>query len=558
MYSAVDTLWMTLAIVLIFIMQAGFTMLETGFTRAKNAGNIAMKNLMDFVVGALVFWVIGFGLMHNASIYGFIGKIDLFSRGDYVAAGYTSSTYLVFQMMFCATAATIVSGAMAERTKFQAYLISSAVISALVYPIAGHWIWNEGGWLHQLGFHDFAGSTAVHIVGGTAALVGAKILGPRLGKYTKEGKSKAIPGHSMSFGVLGIFLLWFGWYGFNAGSTLSLTGDEAIATVSAIVLNVTISAAAACFVSLLVSWKRYGKADATMTFNGVLAGLVAITAGCNEVSSVGALCIGCIAGFTVVFAVEFIDLVLKIDDPVGAVSAHGVSGMLGTVLTGAFSTKSGFLYTGKFQFFGVQILGVLVVFLWVAVVMTITYTILEKTIGLRVSEEEEIKGLDESEHGIMHLYSGVDNGDYGSMPSPVGLVDQIDLDSYDEDTLPEEYKKSDGKIRKVVVVMNQNRLEVLMKALDKIDITGMTVTNVCGCGIQKGNMEYYRGAELETHLLPKVKVEIVIFTVPLALLVDTIKKAIHTGRIGDGKIFVYEVSRVIKVRTGEEGKEALE
>lgn len=557
MYSAVDTLWITLAIVLIFMMQAGFTMLETGFTRAKNAGNIAMKNLMDFVVGALVFWLIGFGLMHSTSVHGLIGTPDLFSRGDYAGAGYTSNTYLVFQMMFCATAATIVSGAMAERTKFSAYLMSSAVISALVYPVAGHWIWNEAGWLHQLGFHDFAGSTAVHVVGGTAALVGAKILGPRLGKYTREGKSKAIPGHSMTFGVLGILLLWFGWYGFNAGSTLSLTGDEAIMTVSTIVLNVTISAAAACFVALLVSWRRYGKADATMTFNGVLAGLVAITAGCNEVSAVGALCIGAIAGFVVVFAVEFVDLVLKVDDPVGAVSAHGISGMLGTVLTGAFSTKSGFLYTGRFQFFGVQILGVIAVFLWVAAAMTITYTILKKTVGLRVSEEEEIKGLDESEHGIMHLYTG-GGGDYGSLPSPVGLVDQIDLSTYDEDTLPEEYKKSDGKIRKVVVIMNQNRLEALMKALDKIDITGMTVTNVCGCGIQKGNMEYYRGAELETHLLPKVKVEIVIFTVPLALLIDTIKKTIHTGHIGDGKIFVYEVSQVIKVRTGEEGRGALE
>lgn len=558
MYFAIDTLWMIIAIVLIFMMQAGFTMLETGFTRTKNAGNIAMKNLMDFVVGALVFWILGFGLMHSESVHGLIGKPDLFSRGDYAAGGYTGSAYLVFQIMFCATAATIVSGAMAERTKFAAYLISSAVISALVYPIAGHWIWNERGWLHQLGFHDFAGSTAVHVVGGTAALVGAKILGPRLGKYTKEGKSRAIPGHSMSFAVLGVFLLWFGWYGFNAGSTLTLTGDEAILTVGAIVLNVTLSAAAACFVSMLVSWRRYGKADATMTFNGVLAGLVAITAGCNEVSAVGALCIGAIAGFAVVFAVEFIDLKLKIDDPVGAVSAHGVSGMLGTVLTGAFSVRSGFLYTGRFQFFGVQILGVLVIFLWVAVTMTVTYMVIKKTIGLRVGEEDEIRGLDESQHGIMNVYSGGHGGDYGSIPSPADLVEQIDLDTYDEAALPEEYKKSDGKIRKVVVIMNQNRLEALMKALDKIDITGMTVTNVCGCGIQKGNTQYYRGAELETHLLPKVKVEIVIYTVPLALLIDTVKKTIHTGRIGDGKIFVYDVARVIKVRTGEEGKEALE
>lgn len=557
MYSAIDTLWMMVAIVLIFMMQAGFTMLETGFTRRKNAGNIAMKNLLDFVVGALVFWIIGFGLMHNDAVHGFIGKLDLFSRGDYSSANYPSNAYLVFQIMFCATSSTIVSGAMAERTKFSAYLVVAAVISAVVYPISGCWIWNEGGWLHQLGFHDFAGSTAVHVVGGTAALVGAKILGPRIGKYTKDGKSRAIPGHSISFGTLGIFLLWFGWYGFNAGSTLSLTGDEAIQTVSNIVLNVTISAAAACFMALMVSWKRYGKADPTMTINGALSGLVAITAGCNEVSVIGALCIGAVAGFVVVFAVEFVDHKLKVDDPVGAVSAHGVSGMIGTILTGVFSLKSGFLHTGTFEFFGIQILGTVVVFCWTAVTMTIAYTIIKKTMGLRVSEEDEIKGLDESQHGIVQLYSG-ETASYGSIPSPAKLIDKIDLDTEAEEPLPEEYMKADGKMHKVVVIMNPNRLEALMRALDRIDITGMTVTNVSGCGIQKGNREYYRGTELESHLLPKVKVEIVIFTVPLALLIDTIKKTIHTGHIGDGKIFVYDVAQVIKVRTGEEGREALE
>ena len=559
MYSAIDTLWMMVAIVLIFMMQAGFTMLETGFTRRKNAGNIAMKNLMDFVVGALVFWIVGFSLMHNDAVHGIIGKLDIFSRGDYSGVDYPGNAYLVFQIMFCATSSTIVSGAMAERTKFSAYLVVAAVISALVYPISGCWIWNEGGWLRELGFHDFAGSTAVHVVGGTAALVGAKILGPRNGKYTKDGKSRAIPGHSISFGTLGIFLLWFGWYGFNAGSTLSLTGDEAIQTVSNIVLNVTISAAAACFVALMVSWRRYGKADPTMTINGALSGLVAITAGCNEVSAFGALCIGCIAGFVVVFAVEFVDQKLKIDDPVGAASAHGVSGMLGTVLTGVFSLRAGFLHTGRFRFFGVQILGTLVVFLWVLVSMTIVYMIIKKTMGLRVSEEDEIKGLDESQHGLVQIHTGV-TADYGTIPSPAKLIDQIDLDSDldDQEPLPEEYMKADGRMHKVVVIMNPNRLEALMRALDRIDITGMTVTNVSGCGMQKGNREYYRGTELESHLLPKVKVEIVIFTVPLGLLINTIKKTIHTGHIGDGKIFVYDVAQVIKVRTGEEGREALE
>ena len=557
MYSAINTLWIMFAIVLIFMMQAGFTMLETGFTRSKNAGNIAMKNLIDFVAGSLAFWVIGFGIMHNTSLGGVIGKLDIFSRGNY-ADTYPGAAYIVFQMMFCATSATIVSGAMAERTKFKSYFIYSVIISALIYPISGHWIWNEGGFLHQMGFHDLAGSTAVHLVGGTAALVGAKILGPRTGKYTKDGKLKAIPGQSMSIGVLGIFLLWIGWYGFNAGSTLSLSTDEVIVTVSNIVLNTTLSAAVACVVALFVTWKRYGKPDITMTFNGALAGLVAITAGCDEVSTLGAVCIGAVAGFVMVFAVEFIDTKLKVDDPVGAISAHGVSGAIGTILLGVFSTKSGFLYTGRFEFFGVQILGVFVVFAWVAVTMTIVFTLLKKTIGLRVSEEDEIRGLDDSEHGIKGGYIAGLPTDYSSLPSPVTLVEQIDLADYDEESMPEKYKKADGKIRKVVVVMNQNRLEALMKALDKIDITGMTVTNVVGCGIQKGNMEYYRGAELETHLLPKLKVEIVISTVPLALLVDTIKKTIYTGRIGDGKIFIYDVSNVIKVRTGSEGKEALE
>ncbi len=556
MYSAIDTLWLMVAVVLIFIMQAGFTMLETGFTRVKNSGNMAMKNLLDLVIGALVFWVVGFGIMHNTSIGGFIGKLDLFSRGDY-SASYPSSAYLVFQIVFCATASTIVSGAMAERTKFTAYLIYSIIMSALIYPISGHWIWNADGWLYKLGFHDFAGSTAVHLVGGAAALVGAKMVGPRLGKYTKDGKSKAIPGHSMSFAVLGVFLLWFGWYGFNAGSTLSLTGDEMIQTVSNIVLNVTIAAAAACFAAMLVSWRRYGRPDISMTLNGVVAGLVAITSGSDDVTAVGACCIGLIAGFVVVFAVEFIDHVLKIDDPVGAISAHGVSGMLGTILTGVFSTESGILYTGTFRFFGVQVLGTLVVLAWTVVTMTVVFFIIKKTVGLRVSEDEEIKGLDEAEFGITHAY-GIETAGYGSIPSPESLVNQIDLSTYEESSIPEEYKVSDGKIHKVVVIMNQNRLEALMNALDKIDITGMTVTNVSGCGIQKGNTEYYHGAEFESHLLPKVKVEIVIFTVPLALLIDTIKKAIHTGRIGDGKIFVYDVSQVIKVRTGAEGKEALE
>ncbi|MCR4903395.1 MAG: ammonium transporter [Butyrivibrio sp.] len=558
MYSAVDSLWVAVAIAMMLLMQAGFTMLETGFTRAKNAGNIAMKNLTDFVIGSIVFWTIGFGFIHNSSLGGIIGKIDLFSTGDYTIGAIPVTLYLVFQMLFCCTAATIVSGAMAGRTRFSAYIACSALISAIVYPMSAHWIWNEAGWLNQLGFHDFAGSSAVHLVGGTAALVGAKMLGPRIGKYDSNGKSRAIPGQSMSFGVLGIFLLWFGWYGFDAGSTLSITGDEAINTVSNIIFNVTVCAATASITAMFFSWKRYSKPDISMTFNGALAGLVAITSGCDEMKPLGAVITGLVVGFVVIYAIEFVDNTLKIDDPVGAISAHGISGAIGTILTGVFSVKSGFLYTGYFKFFFIQILGVLAVFVWAFVSMTVIFALIKKTIGIRVSEEEESRGLDASEHGsVMGVFAGHMSHNI-THPTPESIIKAIDLDSLNMDELPNEYKKVDGKMRKVVVVMNPNRLEVLMKALDRIEVTGMTVTNVSGCGIQKGNTEYYRGSELESHLIPKVKVEIVISTVPLTVLISTVKKAIYTGKIGDGKIFVYEVEKVVKVRTGAEGIEALE
>ncbi|MBQ9589576.1 MAG: ammonium transporter [Butyrivibrio sp.] len=558
MYSAIDSLWVAVAVAMMLLMQAGFTMLETGFTRAKNAGNIAMKNLSDFVVGSLVFWFIGFGFIHNSSVGGFIGKIDLFTRGQYLTGTVPLTLYLVFQMLFCCTAATIVSGAMAGRTRFGAYIAYSVLISSFVYPISAHWIWNEGGWLNQLGFHDFAGSTAVHLVGGTAAFVGAKMVGARIGKYSIDGKSKAIPGQSMSFGVLGIFLLWFGWYGFDAGSTLSITGDANILTVSRIIFNVTVCAATSACTAMMISWKRYSKPDISMTFNGALAGLVAITSGCDTLSPLGACITGIVVGFIVIFSIEFVDNKLKIDDPVGAISAHGIAGAVGTILTGVFSTDSGFLYTGYFSFFFVQILGVVAVIVWTAAAMIIGFSIINKLIGIRVDEDGELKGLDISEHGatqgtaIGHVILD------GSAPSPVSLFRAMDVEDIDKEQMPDEYKQADGKMRKVVVVMNPNRLEVLMKALDKIEITGMTVTNVSGCGIQKGNTEYYRGSELESHLIPKVKVEIVIVTVPVALLIETIKKTIRTGKIGDGKIFVYDVERVVKVRTGAEGREALE
>ena len=556
MYSAVDSLWVVMAVVMMLLMQAGFTMLETGFTRAKNAGNIAMKNLVDFVIGSVIFWIIGFSLVHNTSIGGVIGQVDFFSLGTYNSGSIPNTLYLVFQMLFCCTAATIVSGAMAGRTKFKAYIACSVMISAIVYPLSAHWIWNEAGWLNQLGFHDFAGSTAVHLVGGMAAFVGAKLLGPRIGKYDLKGKSKAIPGQSMSFGILGVF--WFGWYGFDAGSTLSITGDATIEMVCRIIFNVTICAAVSCLTAMFISWIRYSKPDISMTFNGALAGLVAITSGCDEMNALGAAITGLIVGFVVIFSIEFIDNVLKIDDPVGASSAHGIVGAIGTILTGVFSTKTGFLYTGYFRAFLVQILGVVVVALWAFTAMYVVFTVIKKTIGIRVSEDEESKGLDISEHGAAPgSFMGHVSLD-GTNPTPESIAKAIDLNTINVENMPEEFRKADGKLRKVVVVMNPNRLEVLMKALDKIEVTGMTVTNVSGCGIQKGNTEYYRGSELESHLIPKVKVEIVISTVPVALLIETIKKTIYTGKIGDGKIFVYDVENVVKVRTGEEGYEALQ
>ncbi|MDD3244380.1 MAG: ammonium transporter, partial [Eubacteriales bacterium] len=402
MYSSVDTIWVLLGGVLVFFMQAGFAMVETGFTRAKNAGNIIMKNLMDFAIGTLVFWAIGFGLMF-AGDGKLVGGLDFLIQGDY-SSSIPTAAFIIFQTVFCATAATIVSGAMAERTKFVSYCIYSAVISAVIYPISGHWIWG-GGWLAQLGFHDFAGSTAVHMVGGVAALIGAKMLGPRIGKYGKDGKPRAIPGHSLTLGALGVFILWFCWFGFNGCSTVSMTGDSAIVSASSIFVTTNIAAATAATAVMLITWFRYKKPDVSMTLNGALAGLVAITAGCDAVSPVGSFFIGLIAAFVVVFGIEFVDKVLKIDDPVGAIGVHGMCGAVGTILTGFFALDGGVFYGGGFKFLGIQTLGVVSVIAWVAVTITVVFWIIKKTIGLRVSKEEEIAGLDIKEHGLVSSYA---------------------------------------------------------------------------------------------------------------------------------------------------------
>ncbi|MDF2541282.1 MAG: ammonium transporter [Herbinix sp.] len=560
MYSSANTIWVLVAAALVFFMQAGFAMVETGFTRAKNAGNIIMKNLMDFSLGTPIYWLLGFGIMFAGS-GSLIGGFDPMVKGDYsgiLPNGVPLMAFLIFQTVFCATAATIVSGAMAERTKFSAYCIYSMVISAVIYPVSGHWIWG-GGWLAQLGFHDFAGSTAVHMVGGVASLIGAKILGPRIGKYDKNGKPKAIQGHSLTLGALGVFILWFCWFGFNGGSTVSATGDDTLIAMGKIFVTTNLAAAVASITVMCFTWIRYKKPDVSMTLNGSLAGLVAITAGCDLVTPFGAAVIGIIAGFAVVLGIEFIDKVLKIDDPVGAVGVHGVNGALGTLMVGLFAEEGGLFYGGGFHLLGVQAIGVLAVIGWVAVTITITFFVIKKTIGLRVSREEEMDGLDVHEHGLVSAYA-----DFMPVVDSVSDVFKVPAAAAVEASIPvtrlnhSSDHKPGTKITKVEIIAKQNKFEALKQAMNAIGVTGMTVTNVLGCGIQKGATEYYRGVPLDMNLLPKVQVEIVVSKVPVDLVIQEARKALYTGNIGDGKIFVYDVENVVKVRTGEVGYDALQ
>lgn len=548
MISAFDTIWVLLGAVLVFFMQAGFAMVETGFTRAKNAGNIIMKNLMDFALGTIVFWFIGFGIMFAGS-GALIGGFDFFIQNDY-STTVPSSAFVIFQTVFCATAATIVSGAMAERTKFSSYCIYSIIISMLVYPVSGHWIWG-GGWLSQLGFHDFAGSAAVHLVGGTAALIGAKILGPRIGKFDKDGKPKAIPGHNLTIGALGVFILWFCWFGFNGGSTQSMSGD-AINSASDIFVTTNMAAATAAVSVMCITWVRFKKPDVSMTLNGALAGLVAVTAGCDIIDPFGAALIGIIAGFVVVYGIEFVERFLKIDDPVGAIGVHGFCGVAGTILTGFFALDEGVFYGGGFSFLGIQIVGVCAVIAWVGVTMTIIFTIIKKTVGLRVSQAEELAGLDIEEHGLVSSYADF-------MPIGFPMATPTETSSIDDavEVVQSNHAKA-SQMKKVVIITSQNKFEVLKAAMNKIGITGMTVTHVLGCGIQKGSREYYRGVPVDMQLLPKLKVEIVIGNIPLDTLIQTAKESLYTGHVGDGKIFVYDVDEVIKVRTGEVNLAALQ
>ena len=561
MFSSINTIWVLLGTALVFFMQAGFAMVEAGLTRAKNAGNIVMKNLMDFCLGTPIFWIVGFGIMFGGSS-AFFGGFDLFTRGDYSAMlpdGVPMYAFFIFQTVFCATAATIVSGAMAERTKFLSYCIYSVVISAVIYPISGHWIWG-GGWLSQLGFHDFAGSTAVHMVGGVASLVGAKILGPRIGKYDRNGKPCAIPGHNLTLTALGVFILWFCWFGFNGGSTVSMTGDETLVLAGSVFTTTNLAAAVAAVVTMVITWVRYKKPDVSMTLNGVLAGLVAITAGCDVVSPAGAAIIGFIAGIAVIFGIEFIDKTLKIDDPVGAIGVHGVCGALGTILVGFFALDDGLFYGGGFKLLGTQLLGVTSVITWVGVTMTVVFLIIKKTIGLRVSTEEEVLGLDITEHGLTSSYADFmpESADGFGTSTPTTAVSEHTEISPDAAVPVVNVSTPGVNITQVSIVTRQSKFEALKAALDSIGITGVTVTNVMGYGMQKGHVEYYRGVPVETHLLPKIKVEIVICKVPVELLINAVKQALYTGNVGDGKIFICDIKNVIKVRTGEEGYDALQ
>ena len=567
MYSSVNTIWVLFGTALVFFMQAGFSLCEAGFTRAKNTGNILMKNLMDFCIGTPAFWLVGFGLMFGKGS-GIIGSFDPLIRGEYSQAlpsGVPLWAFAIFQTVFCATSATIVSGAMAERTKFSAYCIYSAAISLLIYPVSGHWIWG-GGWLSQMGFHDFAGSTAVHMVGGICAMIGAKILGPRIGKYDKNGKPQAILGHNLTFAALGVFILWFCWFGFNGASTVGMDSDALIETAGRVFFNTNLAAAVACCAALIFTWIRYKKPDVSMTYNAALAGLVGITAGCDAVDAVGAAVIGVVCGILIVLAIEFFEKIAKIDDPVGAVSVHCVCGAAGTVLTGLFATgettEAGLFYGGGAHFLGIQVLGVLAVAAYVAVVITIVFLAIKHTIGLRVKPEEELAGLDVSEHGLFTAYAG-----FSMLPDTIAedvdtntvfaMGDVPEAEAVPVKTVPA-FEEGTPKFTKVEIVCKESKLEALKAAMMNLGITGMTVSHVLGCGVQKGKPEYYRGVQIEANLLPKIQVEIVVSKVPVRSVIETAKKVLYTGHIGDGKIFVYDVENVVKIRTGEEGFDALQ
>ena len=549
------SVWYLLGAVLVFFMQCGFAMVETGFTRAKNAGNIIMKNLMDFCIGTVVFFVLGYGIMNSENyFFGLIGRPEYQMFTDF--ANFDWSNFF-FQLVFCATAATIVSGAMAERTKFSTYCIYSAVISAIVYPIEAGWVWNSAGWLAKLGYVDFAGSSVIHMVGGIASVIGAAMLGPRIGKYTKGKDGKvvvnAFPGHSLTLGALGCFILWFAWYGFNGAAASDPT------QLAQILGTTTIAPAVATFACMLFTWIRNGAPDVSMCLNASLAGLVGITAGCANVDALGATIIGLVDGILVVIAVEFIDQKLKIDDPVGAVAVHGCNGLWGTVAVGLFDYNNGVFYGGEFHQLGVQVLGVVCIAAYTAVAMTIVFTILKHTIGLRVSAEEEIMGLDIAEHDLASAYADF-------LPISATTMGGVTTETIDVTDLRDKKlapiiggaKEAGGRYTKLTIMCKEDRFAILKDAMSQIGVTGMTVSHVMGCGTQKGKTGQYRGVKIDMNLLPQLQVDIVVSTVPPELVVEAAKKALYTGEYGDGKIFLYDVENVVRIRTNETGIAALD
>ena len=563
-------IWFLIGAALVFFMQAGFAMVETGFTRAKNAGNIIMKNLMDFCIGTVMFVFLGFSLMMAENyLFGFIGVPNLTIFTDFGSFIQTNASSFVFNLVFCATAATIVSGSMAERTKFLSYCIYSGVISLVVYPIEAGWVWNSQGWLVNLGFHDFAGSAAIHSVGGLTALIGAIMVGPRLGKYRRDSggrvtKVNAIPGHSITLGALGCFVLWFGWYGFNGAAAWD---NESLASIF---LTTTIAPAVATVVTMIYTWIKNGKPDVSMCLNASLAGLVGITAGCDALDAFGSIVVGVVSGILVVVVVELLDLRCHVDDPVGAVGVHLANGVWGTIAVGLLANPAapaglqGLFYTGSARLLGVQVLGIAAILAWTAALMWLTFKIIDKTVGLRVNREEEIRGLDSTEHGLPSAYAdflpAVESLDYGESYGEETVAVAGDVPPAEAIPVKKVPAFDDGspKMTKIEIVCKEARLETLTRAMMDIGITGMTVSHVLGCGAQKGKPEYYRGVQVEATLLPKVQVDIVVSKVPVRQVLDTAKKVLYTGHIGDGKIFVYDVENVVKVRTGEEGYDALQ
>ena len=549
------SIWYLLGAVLVFFMQCGFAMVETGFTRAKNAGNIIMKNLMDFCIGTVVFCLLGYGIMNSENyFFGLIGKPEYQLFTDF--ANFNWSNFF-FQLVFCATAATIVSGAMAERTKFSTYCIYSAVISAIVYPIEAGWVWNGQGWLAQMGFVDFAGSAVIHMVGGITAIIGAALLGPRIGKYTKDKEGNvtvhAFPGHSLTLGALGCFILWFAWYGFNgAAASDSVQLAQILGTT-------TIAPAVATFACMLFTWIKGGAPDVSMCLNAALAGLVGITAGCANVDALGATIIGLVDGILVVVAVEFVDQKLKIDDPVGAFAVHGCNGLWGAVAVGLFDYNDGLFYGGGAHLLGVQCLGVVTIALYTAIVMTVVFIVLKKTIGLRVSAEEEILGLDLTEHALTSAYADF-------LPIEATMMggettETIDVTDLRDKTLAPvlpEARTPENRYTKITIICKEDRFAILKDAMAQIGVTGMTVAHVMGCGTQKGKTGQYRGVKMSMNLLPQLQVDIVVSTVAPELVVAAAKKALYTGEYGDGKIFLYDVENVVRIRTDEIGIAALD